>query len=221
MKFNLILILFISFLSANAQVIANAGADKLICINDTLKVTGTGLNAGDTGTYTWIDLNSGFVVSATQKLSAKITTLTTRMYELYVTRTHNKVKYESRDTITITVSPLPSFIVSALPPRCYDNGNINLEKFAIARQGNDISKKFTDLHYFQRYKSPSWITGGPVGIASYVYSFDKFIANNKIPNTGLRDTICYDYTDSNSCYNYECRQIRLYPNPIVNLNSVI
>ncbi len=210
MKFNLLLIILISFLSAKAQVIANAGADKFICLNDTLKVTGIGLSVGDTGTYTWVDLNSGSVVSATQNLIVKITSLTTRKYELYVTRIHNKIKYDSRDTFLLNVNALPTFAYSGSSSRCFDAGcwNLTSGNVAMAQPGNK-----TGLHYFQKYKTPSWIT------SSSPYIYCPKISNYQVPQTGLRDTICYDYRDSNGCYNSQCRQIRNYPNPLVHIKN--
>ncbi|MCC6818760.1 MAG: gliding motility-associated C-terminal domain-containing protein, partial [Bacteroidia bacterium] len=47
-----------------------------------------------------------------------------------------------------------------------------------------------------------------------------FITNDKIPtNTGLRDTICYEYRDYKGCYNSDCKPVRLNPNPIVLLDT--
>src|SRR5690606_26706122 len=64
---------------------------------------------------------------------------------------------------------------------------------------------------------PSWVTGGPIGVNTFVYDFPKFITNAQIPANGIRDTICYDYRDYKGCYNSECQTIRLYGNPVVEL----
>lgn len=200
-----------------AQVTADAGPDKQICLGDTLKVTGSGLNSGDTGSYQWKDLNNNIVMSNSASLIVKITAMAQRSYELTVNRLHNTVNYSDKDTFILNVVSLPTFIFKGIPPRCYDDGAINLTYgiIATAVQGNDTSKKFYDLRYYQRFKNPGWITGGPIGTAPHIYNYPKFITNAQVPSTGLRDTICYDFTDVNGCYNYECKPVRINPNPEV------
>lgn len=221
MKNNLLILLLFTSAYLKAQVTANAGPDLLICIQDTLKVQGTGLNSGDTGSYQWKDLNASIVISNSASFSVKITSLTSRKYELTVTRVSSNVTYSDKDTFILTVSPLPGFKFAGLPPRCYDDGciNLTLNIIASATQGNDTSKKFYDLRYFQKYKKPSWVSGGPVGTTPYKYCPSNFINNSQLPSTGLRDTICYEYKDVNGCYNYECKPLRINPNPVVQVND--
>ncbi len=217
----LITLLFLSLcISTSAQVTANAGVDKEICILDTLKVTGTGLNAGDTGSYQWKDLGSNAIVSTSASFSLKITSMSTRNYGLIVTRKTYNNTYYAYDTIQVLVNALPTFSFNGLPPRCYNDGALNLTSSQISKAySGDKTITQTDIRYYQLYKNPSWVTGGPVGVKHYVYDFPKFITNSNVPATGLKDTICYDYTDYKGCYNKECKPFRLNPNPVVELKG--
>lgn len=211
----LILLLFIS--KVQAQATANAGLDQSVCLYDTLKALGSGLNSGDTGTYQWKDLATGIVYSNSNTLKLKLTSLLNRTFELRVQRVKNKITYTAYDTMLAMVNALPSFGFSGLPPRCYDDGNINLTQIPLVKAfSGDKTVSTTDVHYYQK-KTPSWIIGGPVGLNPFIYKYTNFIQNAQLPKTGLRDTICYDYTDFNGCYNSECKALRLNPNPIVQL----
>ena len=212
--FTLLLLCFL--VNVSAQVSANAGPDKEICIMDTLKITGTGLNAGDTGSYQWKDLNANMVVSTGASFATRITSMTSRNYALTVTRITNGNTYYAYDTMLVTVNALPAFVYKGIPPRCYRDGAIHLTLSSIATaKSGDGTVSDTAIRYYQPYKTPSWVTGGPAGTAPFVYDFTKFVANEQVPKTGLRDTICYEYRDYKGCYNKECSALRLNPNPVV------
>jgi hypothetical protein len=108
MKSIILALLTLISMHAGAQVTANAGPDREICISDTLKVNGSGLNTGDTGSYQWRDLSNGLVVSNQQLLSVKITNNANRMYQLRVQKTSNMQTYTAFDTFALTVNPLPT-----------------------------------------------------------------------------------------------------------------
>ncbi len=212
MKIKLLLILLLFAGATNAQFKANAGADQSICISDTLKVVGSGLSAGDTGTYQWKDLTSNSVLSNTSVMKLKIISSTTRNFELIVTKKTYQGTFISKDSFTLTVNSLPTFKYNGVAARCFDDGCLNLTaaNTAVALPGN-----ISGLRYFQKNKKPSWIT------SSSPYIYCSKLSNNQVPLTGLRDTICYEYRDNNGCYNSECRQIRNYPNPVVNIKNGI
>jgi len=141
-----------------------------------------------------------------------------RNYEMYLRVNQAGVTCEDRDTFNLVVNALPTFSFKGLPPRCYADGAVNLTQNAIATaKSGDGTVSQTDLRYFQQYKKPSWVTGGPVGVNTYVYDFPKFVTNAQVPKAGLKDTICYEYKDFNGCYNKECKPTRLNPNPVVDI----
>jgi hypothetical protein len=217
--FTTILLSFI--FSISAQVTASAGPDQEICIFDTLFIKGSGLNAGDTGSYQWKDLNTNNVISLNQSFGINILSMTKRSYELTVTKKTSGKTYYAYDTMEVTINALPTFSFKGIPPRCYADGALNLTSNSIVTAySGDKSQQEQDIRYFQKYKSPSWITGGPVGQNPYIYDFSKYISNSQIPkSTGYRDTICYEYQDYKGCYNNECRALKLNPNPVVSLTS--
>jgi hypothetical protein len=217
MKTTIITLLFLFFCcQISAQVTASAGADKEVCLYDTLYVYGSGLNSGDTGSYEWKDLNTNFVISVNQSFGINILSMTPRSYVLKVTRKTYNNTYLAYDTMQVQVNALPSFSFKGLPLRCYADGAINLTSNALATASSgDKTITETDIRYFQKFKNPTWVTGGPVGVKNYLYDFQKFFSNANVPKTGLNDTICYEYTDYKGCYNSECKPFRLYPNPVV------
>ncbi|MES2617751.1 MAG: gliding motility-associated C-terminal domain-containing protein [Bacteroidota bacterium] len=198
-------------LFVNDTVVAIAKPDRQICIQDTLKVKAQRRPLGYSRQFVWTDLNTGIQMASDSSFKTKITQTTERKYDLYLKVTQGGVFCEDRDTLVITVNPLPTFKFAGIPPRCFTDGAVNLTQ-------NNIALAMPGAHavrYFQKFKNPSWVTGGPVGIAPYIYDYPKFISNAQVPNTGLRDTICYDYKDGNGCYFSECKPIRLNPNPDV------
>jgi gliding motility-associated-like protein len=208
-------------LFVNDTVIALTGGDREICVNDTLKVRGQRRPKGYSRQITWRDLNTGGVMANDSSFNVRITSTATRNYEMYLRVNQGGVTCENKDTFNLVVNPLPTFQFAGLPPRCYQDGAINLTTNVIARAraGFDPTIVVTDLRYFQEHKTPRWVTGGPVGVNTYVYDFPRFITNDQVPKAGLNDIICYDYRDAKGCYNKECRNIRLNPNPVVELKT--
>lgn len=209
-------------LFVNDTVVAIAKPDREICIHDTLKVLGSRKPKGYSKQVVWKDLGTGATMANDSSFKIKIGTMTERNYEMYLRVTQSGKTCEDWDTLNVLVNALPTFQFNNIPPRCYADGAINLTQNQIAKASSgDKTKTESDLRYFQKYKKPSWITGGPVGVNSFVYDFPQFITNDKVPQTGLRDTICYEYRDYKGCYNQECKPVRLNPNPGVELKSGI
>lgn len=207
-------------LFVNDTVVANAGPDRTICIQDTLKVLAGNrpnkyLMAGQ-----WRDLNTGGQVSSDSSLKVKIKSGDKRQYSYTLNVTQSGLTCQDIDTFQLDVNLLPTFKFTPIPPRCYADGAINLtlNKFATGISGDGKTTE-NNIRYYQKNKQPSWITGGPVNVNSYIYDFPKFISNNKIPSKGLTDTICFEYKDSNLCYNSLCKPIQLYGNPEVELKT--
>lgn len=207
-------------LFVNDTVIAIAKPNREICINDTLKVVSKRKPLGYSRQIVWRDLLSGVTMANDSSFQTRISTMTIRDYEMHLRVNQSGVVCEDRDTFVLFVNALPTFDFKPLPPRCYADGavNLTLNQIATAKSG-DKSVTEKDVRYYQPFKKPSWITGGPVGVNTYVYDYPKFISNAQVPKAGLRDTICYEYKDYKGCYNKECKPVRLNPNPDVLLKE--
>lgn len=204
-------------LFVNDTVKAIAKPDREICIFDTLKLKGIRFPKGYSKSVTWKD-NSG-ILSNDSLYNIKITTATPKQYEYHVKITQAGVTCEDKDTINVLVNLLPTFNFKGIAPRCYADGPINLTTNGIATaKSGDQTQIEPIVRYFQN-KKPSWITGGPVKVNTFKYDYPFFITNAQVPKTGLRDSICYDYTDYKGCYNKECKLIKLSPNPSVDIGD--
>jgi gliding motility-associated-like protein len=203
-------------LFVNDTVIAISD-DREICINDTLKVTAKRKPLGYSRQITWKDLNTGNILSNDSSFKVRITSLAERKYEMFLRVNQKGVICEDLDTFTLIVNPLPAFTPTILPPRCYQDGaiNLNLANFATA---NNKTIPADSIRFFQT-KTPSWITGGPVGKNTFVWNFPKYITNAQVPKAGLTDVISYDYRDKKGCYNRGSHSIKLNPNPVVKLRE--
>jgi hypothetical protein len=208
-------------LFVNDTVVAIAGPDREICLNDTLKVSAQRRPKGYTKQIVWRDLNTGGIMASDSAFNSRITTTATRDYELYLRINQGGVICEDRDTFNLTVNPLPTFLPKLIPPHCFEDGAINLtlREFATGRAGYNPSITSTAVRYFQEHKTPQWITGGPAGVGTFVWNYPQFVTNAQVPQSGLVDIICYDWKDPKGCYNKECRNVRLNPNPVVELKT--
>ena len=207
-------------LFVNDTVTAIAKPDREICIFDTLKVKGMRKPVGYPKQVVWKDIGTGATVANDSSFNLKISTMTERNYEMNLKVTQGGVTCEDQDTFNLLVNALPTFVFNNIPPRCYADGAINLTSNRVATAySGDKSQSTTDVRYYQQFRKPSWVTGGPVGVNTYKWDFPSFITNDKIPSVGLRDTICYDYKDYKGCYNKECRPVKLNPNPAVELKE--
>jgi gliding motility-associated-like protein len=206
-------------LFVNDTVVALAGPDREICINDTLKVKGQRRPKGYTRAIQWKDLLTGATLSNDSAFATKIIALTARNYEMYLKVTQGTVTCEDKDTFNLIVNDLPKFTYTPPAPRCYADGAINLTTNKVASTiFNNYRTSPDSIRYFME-TSPNWVTGGPVGINTFVLDFPKFITNAQLPKNGLTMTICYDYKNPKGCYNKECKPVKLNPNPVVELND--
>ena len=208
-------------LFVNDTVVAIAKPDREICIQDTLKVKADRRPKGYTRQFAWTDLNTGILMASDSSFKTKIIQQADRKYQLSLKVTQSAITCNDLDTLFLKVNPLPVMGYNLINPRCFADGAINLSLkptgYATDQNG-DIHK---DLRYFMMYKKPSWITGGPVGSAPYVYNYPLFTTNAKVPQTGLKDTICFEYRDFKGCYNYMCKPIKLFPDPLVHIKNGI
>jgi len=210
-------------LAVNDTVVAIAKPNREICINDTLKVTGKRRPLGYTRQITWTDLNTNIPVANDSAFKAVIKTPATRNYEMFLRVIQGGVACIHRDTFNLIVNALPKFTFTPFPPRCFVEGAINLTQKKTAMvtpvAGYQPAVPPDSVRYYQQFKKPSWVTGGPVGVNSFIYDYPKFVTNAQVPKAGLRDTICYDYRNYKGCYNKECKTIKLNPNPVVQFDD--
>lgn len=216
-----LIILLIAVNHSNAQVTANAGSDQEVCLFDTVKATGSGLPGGDTGSYQWRRISTNQVVSNTADLKLRIFSGSTDQFELKVTRVKNNVTYVDLDTFDLKINLLPTIAYKGIPSLCFKDCPYPLtgNYIAIGSAGYDPNVKDSTLRYYQK-KSTPWISGGSNANDPYFLSFCNYISNAQIPSTGARDTVCFDYKDPKGCYVSQCRPIRYYPNPIVELQDL-
>ncbi|MBC7426132.1 MAG: hypothetical protein H7321_06315, partial [Bacteroidia bacterium] len=207
-------------LFVNDTVVPLAGPDKEVCHNDTLKVTAKRRPVGYSRLYKWTDVGTGLQVASDSLLKLKATnasvngTIIKKKYELWLQVNQGGHACIGVDTLAADWNPLPQFLYQGIQPRCFDEGDVKLtDRVAYAKQQpNDANV------YYSNNKGHNWVTGGPYPAAQF-YSYTKFITNAQVPKSGLRDTICYSYTDSNKCYNKECKPFRLNPNPDVDIRN--
>ncbi len=212
-------ILLLSFLlfskiQLKAQVVADAGFDKELCINDSLVVEGKGLSSSDTGTYQWKDLSNNSIISNNRFLKLKTIVVGSKLFELKVTKTKNTITYTDYDTFELITNSLPQFSGFSIGFVCFNDGPINLTSSSglvtKVGVGNSTIVSNDSVRFFQ-YKNPSWVSGGP----PYIYNF----TNATIPFIGLNDSIWFEYTDLKGCYNKGSKKIKLYPNPPAELKT--
>ena len=140
---------------------------------------------------------------------------------MYLRVTQGGVTCENKDTFNLIVNPLPIFNGFFIPPHCFEEGAVNLTFGANLTvretKGKTIVTDKTKIKFYQN-KVPSWITG-PISGNTYIWDFPRHVRNDQVPRTGLIDIICYEYKDINGCVNRECKNVRLSPNPTVELKT--
>jgi hypothetical protein len=125
----ILILFFLTSLEVSTQVIADAGPDRDICLHDTLKVNGKGLNITDTGSYQWKDLTSGLVISGMEGIVLPISsTSASSIFELTVTRISNGITYIDKDSFNLIIKSLPLIqifvpdtVCSSSPPFMLNN----------------------------------------------------------------------------------------------------
>lgn len=221
MKFTfLISFCCVSVFSLQAQLAANAGADREKCLNDTVLLNGTGLNPNDTGSYSWKRLSDQQIVSSNASFSVFLNTTGTLQYELKVEKKTYQGTSTSLDTVAVTVDPLPTISASNLAPLCFNQCPFNLTEGLKAKgmAGFDPSIVDSTLSYYS-YSHPLHVVGGPAGHKPYFYSICSIYSNSQIPAMGYRDTLMIEYIDPKGCKATVPRPIRIYPTPVVNLGN--
>lgn len=180
------------------------GRDTAVCFGTTLKLTSSITKGLPPYHYAWS-------TSAGHKPADTLTTFETKVTAntyviLKVTDDYN---CPATDTIQVVANPLPVFNYSSLSPYCYNDGNINLHL---------ETNIFPDKTRFYG-KDPASVTcSGSPGMC--VYNTSR-LQNNKLGLNGKSDTIYFDFTDSNGCYNKDSLVVQVYSNPIVQLRDRI
>lgn len=219
-KYLLLLLTFLSITISRSQVTANAGVDMEACFRDTIELKGSGLGPNDTGVYRWRKISNNSIVANSKNAFVIMQFVGSESYELMVVKTAYNGSFTDFDTVSIRSNPLPTITSINLAPLCFNECPYPLtgNRLAIGKAGYDPNVVDSNLHYFSNGTN-NWVTGAPNG--PYFYNFCKFLSNGQVPKAGLRDTICFDYTDPKGCYAKSCKPVRFYPNPEVELGSTV
>ncbi|MBC7426560.1 MAG: hypothetical protein H7321_08500, partial [Bacteroidia bacterium] len=201
-------------LFVNDTVVPLAGKDIETCHNDTMKILAKRRPAGYSRQYKWTDIGTGLQVASDSLLKIKAVnnsltgTIIKKKYELWLRVNQGGHACIGSDTVNAEWNPLPQFLYTPIQPRCFDEGDIRLNMVQAKALPPDAN-----VHYYKTYNS-NWITNPVSGSQFYVYT--KFLKD--VP-PGFKDTICYNYTDSNKCFNKECKQIKINENPKVEIRN--
>jgi len=215
-------ILLISIIAFDLNGQSNAGADIQVCQNDTVEIIGSGLINNATGFFTWRDISTNTIVSNDKILKYKSTKIGRVQYELKLETIINSQSSITFDSVWVETIEIPIFSGFSIIKICYDDGPINLSKNSglTVKVGKNHSLTLpSDSIRFYQNKNPSWVTGGPLGVNPHIFDYKKFINNPQVQVSGTNELICYEYKDQNGCKNTECKTIKIYPSPVVELKS--
>jgi PKD repeat protein len=195
-------------LFVNQRVISRPGPDRGVCIFDTIEFAANRTPLNYPGTYRWRDITGVVSINLGSDSAIKQSwnVVTQRDYELYVEVTQAGLMCHHADTFNLTVWPLPVLTSSPVSAKCYDYGPINLNG-PDGPQPNPKEVRF----YHENPNKQHMISGGP---NPYPYFYETFKLD-PVPKVEVRDTVWFDYTDSNGCYNNRFERITINPNPTV------
>lgn len=195
------------YLFVNDTVKANAGPDQLICFDDVVTLTASGMDTlghpEQSGTYIWFDITTNAPsrtnLGTDETLSFNLQQTTD--YELILQHTVDTVMCQDEDTVRINVDPLPLITLGNQDPVCCDYGDIQLTQF----EKPDSSKggKWFSL------ENPSYIFGT---------TFQTDAACN--PDTQTVNRIYYQYTHPKTgCTGFDSMDIVVNKLPVITLNE--
>ncbi|MFT5157351.1 MAG: hypothetical protein ACI83I_001912, partial [Bacteroidia bacterium] len=192
-------------LIVNDTVKANAGMDQTVCWDDVLKIKAKGLDtAGNakSGGYDWYDITKPPVrthLGKADSLSYQIKTTTS--FELALFVKEDTTTCYHKDSIKVTVNPLPTFKMPPAKELCCDAGvlNLRLDEDANAKGGT-----------WSCAVNPTFISSGNV--------FETALACGG--TTSKTSWITYTYVDpSTACFNKDSFEIKVNPLPIVTIRN--
>lgn len=179
------------YVYVNDTVVADAGPDQTICLNDTFTLSAQGIDTaggGASGVYVWWDVTPG------NPADIRIGTVTdtsfvavdNRVYRLELYRTQDGVECYDDDTVVINVDQLPVISLSGKDDEiCCDAGAINLNTKITAPTGGSWYSYFT-----------------PTLINNSEYNTDMACGMIVSPATNIETYATYIYQDpSTTCIN--------------------
>ncbi|MFY0644499.1 MAG: hypothetical protein JXR19_08535, partial [Bacteroidia bacterium] len=197
-------------LFVNDTVIANAGPDQVLCLNDSLVILAGGLDTagnGKTGTYIWYDISTSPPVDinrGTADAIRKLADIDTR-YRLYLEVTEGGVTCLDNDSVFIDVNPLPVIDLRSDYSVCCQSGNVSM-LFNVITPGSPESTN----GIWEVPTQPSWVTG-------HTFHADSACGPNSQPVT-----LFYTYQDpSTSCFNSDSMVITVDPLPEIEFREKV
>jgi gliding motility-associated-like protein len=192
-------------LFVNEKVFSIPGQDRGVCIFDTVYFAANRLPLYFPGTYRWSRLTPerSIYISNDSVIMQRWNDTSSRRYELYVEVEEGGVICVDADTFNLTVWPLPLITFNPVSPKCFDYGTINLN----SADGPRHSPPWLNFSH----RKPGIVTGGPFPSA-------HFFQTDSFPG-GITTWVVGDGSDSNGCYNIDSFQLRINPNPVVELDS--
>jgi gliding motility-associated-like protein len=192
-------------LFVNEKVVSMPGPDRGVCIFDTITFEANRSPLKFPGRYRWsrVTANGSNYLSEDSLLMQTWNDTMPKFYELFVSVTEEDVTCVNLDTFKLTVWPLPVISFNPVDPQCFDYGPINLN----SADGPRHTPNWLNF----RHPKPGIVTGGPFP-AAHIFQTDSFPLGVTTWVTGFG-------RDSNNCYNQDSFQMRVNPNPIVELDS--
>ncbi len=193
------------FLNVNDTVRAKAGSDQTLCWNEVVELVAQGLDTAtksyQAGTYRWYDITnppSKNIIGTMDTLSYNILTTTHFLLELDV-REDTTTCYH-KDSVLVTVNPLPTVKMPSNMELCCDAGVINLR---IPEDPNAKGGTWSCT------KNPAYISSG------YIFETSKACGA-----TTTVHQITYTYVHpTTGCVKNDSFEIKVNPLPSVELRN--
>ena len=182
-------------ITAFDQVVADAGVDQAMCINENRIIGGAPtatIGSGDYS-YSWTP-NVGFVTSPLDA-NPTVSPVSTTTYTVAVTDNKSGCTIATDDVI-VTVNPLPVLNFNVIPPICAVGGGTR-----VLNQATPVGGVYSGT--------------GVVDLGGGNYEFDSG-APGVIVGLNL---ITYTYVDGNTCSNFAVQTIDVYNNPTLTLDN--
>ena len=208
-----------ALLFVNRQVIANAGPNDSICINNSTVFRGSGGQ-----TYEWREIGSLGVISTADTLFKNPTQPGITDITLKVTVTYGSVTCASMDTTTLVANPLPTISFSNKSPGfCIDSNWLDPGTKSGAQPSATGRNKYgwyggwwtiSDLSKSQCFdRDSNSATFGYVKL-NCLGVCPQDLSGNFVPWK-----VTYHYINSNGCYSRDSIDVTIYPLPIVTIGA--
>lgn len=218
-----------AILFVNDTVRSLAGPDIAICTRGEATLDAKHRPSAYTGQYQWTNLSSGVGIGNTAQVKVKPVNnngdgnpAVTYAYELYTKVTQSGHSCDNKDTMVVKVNTLPKVSMPALPARCFDYGDVELQNISGMVPPKNLR---TSTNFVITGKRLSTSIPNKAGSTTVVESApgDRFIfRTNNIDNEKLQGTTNYSekilliFKDTNGC-----QQVDSSKTQVINGNPII